>query len=139
MAYGYYLSKPGTKQLRNHTFQNTRLFDLSSFAFNMGTLYTLGNYHVAKHGSRHFMAFYFGSMAAWFLLSGATQDHKTYQYVGTAGASTIMGYNAFRNPTLFKVVSPQLAVASLFFYGLFWNDSMAIKGLATGFAGFLFI
>ena len=143
LGFGYYLYKPGSKQLRSHTFQDTRMFNPWSFALNMGTLYTLGNYHVAKHGSRHFMAFYFGSMAAWFLFSNiagpSTNIHRNYQYVGTAGAATIIGYNAFRNPGFFKVASPQTFVASLFFYGLFWNDSMMIKGLLTGFAGFLFI
>ena len=143
LVYAYYLYKPGHTQLRSHTWNNTRLFNPLSYAFNLGTLYTLGNYHAIKHGTKHFAALYFGSMALWLILSGKSQptadQRRNYEYISTAGASTIIGYNVFKNPSLFKVMSPQIAVASLFFYGLFWNDSMAIKGLVTGFSAFLII
>ena len=83
---------------------------LPYFAFNSAVLWTLGNYHVLKYGTRHFAALYGASCLIGGVLTAANlvSNENAFLAGGICGSSGLIAYNVFRNAARFKFGLPAL-------------------------------
>ena len=116
------------------------MFNWYSFGLNFATLYTIGNYHNLKYGHKSFLALYLGGCLAGHIFTQKRVTHeqrRSYQYSSLAGASTLIGYNLFKNPQWFKFVKPIPLLAAMLTWSMIYEDRMTGTGTLAGWALFL--
>jgi hypothetical protein len=112
---------------------------LTTLLFTSSVLYTVGNYHVLKYGSRHFWYVYGAGLLAGGLLAGINSYWNPNQTLagGIAGSGVLIGYNVFKNPGWFRYGLNPVALLTLFtLYSLAYNDRGAFGGVAAGYIAF---
>ena len=114
--------------------------DLTYLAFNSAILYTIGNYHVLKYGTNHFLRLNFAAALAGAAFTAYNIKTNEHQYLagGIPQTGALIAYNVFKNPAWFKYGLNPISLLSLFvLYGAFYNDRAATAGVATGYLAFL--
>ena len=113
---------------------------LPYFLFNSAVMYTLGNYHVLRYGSHHFLRL-FGMSALGGSIFTALQFYSNkegYAAGGIAPSAGLIAYNVFRNPQWFRyLVGPSTLMSLVLLYGILYNDRAAIGGFSLGYLTFL--
>mmetsp|Transcript_27589 Transcript_27589/g.20713 ORF Transcript_27589/g.20713 Transcript_27589/m.20713 type:complete len:138 (+) Transcript_27589:180-593(+) len=110
------------------------------FLFNCGVLYTIGNYHLLKHGASHFFTVYGAGMAmgSVFTLYQLQRDHDAKLSGAVSGSAALFGYNLFRNAHWFKFGLASMSwLALLMVYCVYAGDRAAFGGFSAGYLIFL--